>query len=228
MDVKIVTSEAAYNKFLLSPRYIGDRKISESLYVIFMSQKKVKLDKLFAIGFSVLERSKEFMFRAFYNDIRPALGGRDNVSLVMTDTDSFVLKTTNLDRESVLDRLSPIMDFSNYPVDHARFDESKKAVPGFFKDENKGAAMREIVALKSKCYAFDVVETNKVTARCKGVKRVVTSKFKLETYKDCILDKKSVRGHMNCIRSTNHRLETVTVTKVFMNRQVQIIRLIFH
>ena len=99
------------------------------------------LDRLYAIGFTILEVSKEHMFSSYYDFFQPALGGYERVELVLTDTNSLLLHVKAMSRKEMFLRLKPILDFSNYPMDHPRFNERvtpARAIPGFFKDESCG------------------------------------------------------------------------------------------
>ena len=51
----------------------------------------IELRKPLAVGFSILELSKLFMYRSYYDTIQKHFG-KDNVSLCFSDTDSFLLK----------------------------------------------------------------------------------------------------------------------------------------
>lgn len=84
------------------------------------------------MGFTILEFSKAHMFRSYYQSIKPMFG-EDNVSLLLTDTDSIIMNVRNFTRREIFERLSPIMDYSNLPIDHEFYDDSRKQVPGYFK-----------------------------------------------------------------------------------------------
>ena len=103
--------------------------MSEHVVVVYLSKEIVKLDRLYATGFSILELSKNHMW---YDFIQPRLGA-DNVSLVLTDTDSLLLHVQNYSKKNLMNTLHPIMDYSNYPTNHHLFSDVKKAKPGYLK-----------------------------------------------------------------------------------------------
>ena len=78
-----------------------------------------------------------------------------------------------MSRVEMMEKLKDCMDFSNYPKSHPLFSTKNQAVPGYFKDENAGNYMIEVVGLKAKCYTTKVIEKN--TNRnikhvvCKGI-----------------------------------------------------------
>ena len=110
--------------------------ISEDLVAIFLRQATVKLNKAFPIGFTILERSKDFMYKQLYQVIRPKLK-HANVQVLFSDTDSYGLcVTTSKNRNvEVLQKLKDIFDFSNYPISSPRYNKENAAKLGFWKDE---------------------------------------------------------------------------------------------
>ena len=65
--------------------------ISKDIVAVFKKLPVLKLNKPLQIGFTILERSKDFMYLMYYNNILPSLNNY-HVSLLMTDTDSLMLK----------------------------------------------------------------------------------------------------------------------------------------
>ena len=111
-----------------------------------MAKKEVKLSKPIAVGQGILDLSKVTMFEFFYGYVKPKWG--DNVSLLMTDTDSFVfeLKTEDVYEDISLD-VHDRFDTSNYKDKHSSnipIGVNKK-VPGMFKDEMSGEIITEFV-----------------------------------------------------------------------------------
>ena len=60
----------------------------------------IELKKPLSIGFSILELSKLFLYRSYYDTIQHHFD-EENVSLCFSDTDSFLLKVrcNNLEKE---------------------------------------------------------------------------------------------------------------------------------
>ena len=64
-------------------------------------------------------------------------------------------------------------------------NENKKKV-GLFKDESGSNMITEVVALRSKVYAYKT-DDNHIGKRLKGIKKGVTdSQITFENYKDCL------------------------------------------
>lgn len=214
------TTEKEFDKRYCSPWYKGHRVVNETLTIVYWEKKKIKLDRLYAIGFTILELSKAHMYASFYDFFQPALGGSNyrDMQLVLTDTDSLILHVQNQSRKEMFDSIDAIMDFSNYPPSHPRYCERVKAVPGYFKDENAGNILTEVVGLKSKCYIQNVLDpslaTQEVSVVCKGVGKRARQNLTLESYRSCLYNFNQVKTDMYCIRSKNHNVFTQRVNKV--------------
>lgn len=222
MKVKFAQSGKSFLKSMISDVfYKGHRILNENTVAVFLNPITIKLNRLYAIGFTILELSKEHMYSSFYKFMRPALGGIENVGLVLTDTDSLLLHVKKMSRKEMLDRLSPIMDFSNYPSTHSRFDTEVKAVPGYFKDENCGNFMTEVVGLRSKCYITAIqtlaFEKASFSIVCKGVSKQARQTLTIDMYRSCIYTFKQIKTKMYCIRSKNHKLYTQSIRKIALS-----------
>jgi hypothetical protein len=215
LNVRIVRGDANVERLMASPLYAGHRILDEDLVAVFLSKKVVKLDKLFAVGFSILELSKDHMFQLYYDTIVPACGV-GNVEIVLSDTDSFLLHVKNRTRRQIFDDMNCVLDFSNYPSDHARYNTIRKSRPGYLKDEAPDSVIREVVGLKSKSYIMSVQEKKMLRSKavCKGINKSVKNKFTVALYKSCLLSKKQIEAEMYCIRSRDHRVTTRRLRKI--------------
>ena len=173
-------------------------------------------DKPYAIGFTILEYSKHFMYDFYYNKLLKKCG-KENVELLFTDTDSFCLYVKDEHLFNV--QMSEFMDYSNYNTDHPFFDESKKSSLGFFKDEIDGnSKCVEYVGLRSKCYALKIKNniSNDYTIKkiAKGLGKVaIQNRLKFKEYKKCLFKQKDIRHHYTGIVSQKHNLYTVIRNK---------------
>ena len=101
--VKIVCKESTAAKYYNSPRFISSRQLSSDLIAVFLKKKKVVLDRKYSIGFSILEISKLIMYEYFYEVIVPRFG-EENVDIILSDTDSFLLHIRNHTREEAREK----------------------------------------------------------------------------------------------------------------------------
>ena len=96
-----------------SPLFQEFKILGESLSVSYMKKAEVKMTQSWAIGFAILELSKFVMQSSFYQHVKPRLDG--GVSVLMSDTDSWVLHTKQDTPEETVDKLGEeFMDCSNY------------------------------------------------------------------------------------------------------------------
>ncbi len=219
-EVNICTFQRGFDKYFSSPFYKAHNILSENVVAVFQNKKKVKLDRLYATGFSILEISKLHMFRSWYEFIQPQLG-KENVNIVLTDTDSFVLHIKKMSRNEILDALTPCMDFSNYPENHPRYNEENKAKPGYFKDESKGNYLIEIIGLRSKCYITRVKSytnyTHKDNVVCKGITKPARAKLSLETFRNVVKGSQNIYSDIYSIQSKHREIYTQKITKIALS-----------
>lgn len=215
-DVKFVTKPKWLNRYLTDPCYTNHKILGENCVVFYRKKKSVVLDKAYAAGFSILELSKNLMSTLYYGFIQKHIGV-DNLDVVMSDTDSYILHITNHTKYETLKKLTPIMDFSNYSPDHPLFNGThRKMIPGFFKDETPNCDIVECIALRSKCY-ITRTKKNLLSARCKGIAKRVVKKFTIENYRACLLQMSKQYASMRRIRSKNHILTTIEVRKISLS-----------
>ena len=88
-DIKLVTTDIKRSKLVSEPNYHTINLISEDLSIIEMKKTKVKMNKPFYLGLSILEISKILMYEFWYDYMIPKYN--DNVRLCYMDTDSFVM-----------------------------------------------------------------------------------------------------------------------------------------
>lgn len=206
----IAQNVESFTRWSSCPRYISSKIISENMVILFLSVPQVEMNKAYAVGFTILERSKEFMFSQFYKQIKPRLG---RCKVAFSDTDSLLLIVKTKRKVDNLDKLKDIMDFSNYDPSHPKFNASNKNALGFFKDEMKGEKIDEFVGLRSKTYAMTTIG-GKMHSRCKGIKKAYKKTIPFQSFKNCIQQVSSVRVTQYNISSKNHNLKTIRVNKL--------------
>lgn len=95
------------------------------------------MTQAWAIGFTILERSKGLIYSDYYKRIKPALDGK--CAVIFTDTDSLCLRiTAGLTQDEILDRLKDVLDFSNFPKEHVRYSTERQNKLQYWKDEMCG------------------------------------------------------------------------------------------
>jgi hypothetical protein len=213
MDLRLITSASKARKLVAKPTYKYSHRINDDLVCIEMMKPKIKLDKPIYAGFSILDLSKELMYKFHYDVIKARYESK--CSLLMSDTDSVMyhIFTDNVYEHMYEDRA--FYDTSNYSEDNKLYSKTNARVVGLFKDETAGVAIREWVGLKAKLYSF-ITDKSKIAA--KGVKKSfidhhVTHDLFLQT-----LENKTVtRAKFRTICSKQHSLHTMVVDKVCLS-----------
>ena len=114
------------------------------------------MDKPIYLGFTVLKLSKLLMYETYYDKLQPYFK-QDNLKLHYMDCDSFVLSTETQNIFNDLKNLEYLFDFSNLNENHELFSyENKKVVSKFKIEIPENNWIDEFVALRSKCYAFQM------------------------------------------------------------------------
>ena len=137
INVKLVTSEKAYNKLVKKPNFKSVNIFHENLIAVHMEKTVVKFNKPIQIGMSILDLSKTLMYEFHYDYVKPKWG--NDATLLFTDTDSFCYEIKTEDfYEDISGDVNAWFDTSNYEKDHPLFSNKNKKVVGFYKDECGG------------------------------------------------------------------------------------------
>ena len=207
LDMKIVTTKKDAKFWISSPLYHSYRIISDKITAIFLNRKQNVIRQAYAIGFSILDLSKEFMYRSYYEIIKPKLGPTCRV--LFSDTDSLFIQCQTKDP---LRKLSSLLDTSNFPPDHALFRKDRKAKLGYFKSEVGCNKISKFVGLRSKCYAFKT-EKGEKDVKCKGLSKAYKKEIGLEHFEKCLKKIRTISATQRLLRSKNNSMEIVKMKK---------------
>ena len=218
VNVELVTNSSKMKKLVAQPTFKSAKQFNEHLVAVERLRSKLVLCKPVYTGFTVLELSKVLMYNFHYRYIKDKYGSR--AQLLFTDTDSlcYSIQTEDVYRDMQLDLEK--FDTSDYPPNHFLHSNANKKVIGKFKDETNGYPMREFVGLRAKMYSFvlkkDGVDQEKKTA--KGISKSVTQReIRHADYVHCLFNKAPREHSMTQIRSANHQLQTVKLTKTSLS-----------
>ena len=187
-----------------SPLFKGALVCDENFSITFWKKKQLQLNKnQWAVGFTILEASKLIMQKLYYETIQPRFG-IDNVEVLMSDTDSFLLKLrTNLSGDECVQQMYDVMDTSNYPPSHPLYSRDKEKALGFLKDEVPNKKILSFVGLKSKTYAIQV-EGGKTEVKAKGIPHHAKKKIPMEAMRQCLYKVSSFSSQFNTLRAKDH------------------------
>ena len=216
LDFEIVSDERQFMKCVNSPSFKHSHIINENLVGVEKQKAQLKFDKPIFIGMSILDLSKQHMYRFYYDVVKPKYG--DNIRMVYTDTDSFVFHTKTEDIYQDLKDINDEMDFSGYDKNHNCYDATNKKVLGKFKDEVGGKIMTGFIGLRPKCYAFKIHGGDTEYKKCKGTaKNTGKRKIKYDDYNQVLETNKVIHRSFNSIRSKNQKIYSINTTKVSLN-----------
>jgi hypothetical protein len=212
IDLKLVTDEKKFNKFVASPLFQESHPFNEHLIGLSMRRESVILNKPIYAGFSILDISKLWMYTFHYRYMVEKYGS--NCRLMLTDTDSLLYEIKTEDfYEDILPDLDTHFDMSDYPAAHKCYSGWNKKKPGYMKDELNGQVATSFVGLRSKMYSIKVCTEEK--KRAKGVaKSVVRKVLSHEDYERVQEQGILMRHEMTTFRSENHEIYTTHLNKV--------------
>ena len=211
-DFELVQSSQKLEKLISSPQFRHSHIINEELVGVEKVKMKLKLDKPMFIGMSILDLSKLHMYSFYYDVLKEHY--KDNINLVYTDTDSFVLHTRTDDIYEDFNKISHHFDFSNYPEIHKSYDKTNKKVLGKFKSEET-EEITHFIGLRPKCYAYKVYDEEKERKKAKGtLKRVVKNELNYDKYDRTLMLNEKFSNRQNSIRSYKHNIFSITQDKV--------------
>ena len=158
-DMKLVTSEPKYQKYLMKPNFKGSHSFSKYLFAVEMGKTEIKMNKPVYLGQAMLDLSKALMSEFHYDYMRPRYGSK--VKLCYMDSDSFVyeIETEDFYRDIAKD-VEKRFDTSGYSKDENRplpIGKNKKVI-GLMKDKLGGKIMTEFVALREKMYVYRKID----------------------------------------------------------------------
>ena len=155
-NIKLIVSEERRKKPASEPNYKGTTTFSDNLMAIEMRKTHI-MNKPIIVGQTILDKSKELMYKFYYDYFRPKFKAK--MQLLYMDTDSFVLEieTDDFFEDTKCD-LKEWFD-TNYDKNMVLPDEYidnasvNKKVIGRMKNEIGKGHMKEFIALSPKVYA---------------------------------------------------------------------------
>ena len=219
-DMKLVTSDKKYLKYVMKPNFKDGHPFSKHLFAVEMGKREITMNKPVYLGQAILDLSKTLMHEFHCDYMRPRYGSK--VKLCYMDTDSFAyeIETEDFYRDVVKD-VKKRFGTSGYSKDDNRplhIGENKKAI-GLMKDELGRHFKIAFVALRAKMDAYRKIDKKVEEKCCKGTKKcVVAEGLTFDDYKNCLFDGETIyREHM-LFENNKHEVYTVNKRKIALNR----------
>ena len=169
--------------------------------IVKLDAEEVFLDKPTYIGACVTEYAKLHMYKLFYDDLA---GVFPNIELVYTDTDSFIVRVEH--RAG----MTPAELFQYIEEQAPGLIGSKG---GQVKSETGTDVIQEVVALRSKLYAY-MTKSGKIGKRAKGTTAAAQEQeLSWDTYKEALFTLKAVPTHNVQFQRSGFHIKTVDLVK---------------
>ena len=117
-------------KLIKEPNFEHIHKISDKQVLVQSKPVKTKFNKPIYLGACILETSKLHMYKFWYDYLKIKYG--DNVNLIYTDTDSFILEIFTDDVYEDMKNDNHLFDFSEYDKNHKCYNIENKKKIGYF------------------------------------------------------------------------------------------------
>ena len=220
-DMKLVTSDKKYLKYVMKPNFKDGHPFSKCLFAVEMGKREITMNKPVYLGQVILDLSKTLMYEFYYDYMRPNYGSK--VNLYYMDIDSFVYEIEMEDFYRYIAKdVKKRFDTSGNSKDDNRplgIGETKNVI-GLMKDELGGKIRTEFVALRAKIYAYRKIDKEVEEKRWKGTKKCVVSEgLTFDDYKTCLFDGKTIYREQMLFENEKHKVYTVNKHKVALNRE---------
>lgn len=223
MTIHIVNKLKKAIELVAKPQYVTHDIINKNLCTIRMSRRTVKLDKAVYVGFTILDLSKLFMYKFYYERMKKLYA--DSCELLFTDTDSLCFEINTDDVYG--DLLQYIDDFDMSDYDKSKFAKTdsryhlcsskNKKVIGKLHDEVNGEILTSFIGVGSKAYSL-VGENSISKSACKGVPKFLKKReLNHELYTKVLDEQTKYYCYFKQIRSKKHKLSTVDIVKAALH-----------
>ena len=118
-DYELVNTPERFQKLVNKPLFKHRHIINEDLVIVEKDKHTVELNKPIYMAMSILDYSKIHVYSFYYDVMKPKY--KDNIKLVYTDTDSYVIKVETDDLYEDFKEINEYMDFSDYPQEHPNY-----------------------------------------------------------------------------------------------------------
>ena len=200
-NIKLINNDSEkLLKMIRQPNFQNAYQISNKLCLVESKPIKTVFNKPIYLGVCILETSKLNMHQFWYDYLKVKYG--NNVNLIYTDTDSFVLEIFTDDVYKDTKNDNHLFVFSEYSIDHPNYDITNKKVLLKYKDKLNSKIIKEFIGLISKMNSFEYIDNNIVTNKNthKGIKKSICLKhdeYKRALYKEQLIYKEFYNLKLN-------------------------------
>ena len=213
-NISLINDATKLNDLVKKPNFISSKIFNENLVAVHNIKQKLCLNQPIYVGFSILDLSKYHMNNFHYGFIKNKYG--TDAKLLFTDTDSLCYDITTEDFYQDMFDNKDQFDLSDMKLEQFKDLENKKVV-GKFKDETQGVPICEFIGLRSKMYSIKLDDDSEKKTAKGIVRNVIKNHLKHENYKQILETGERMNSSMKMIRSFDHDVYTVNVTKISLS-----------
>ena len=213
-NISLINDATKLNDCVKKPDFISSKIFNENLVAVHKIKQKLYMNQPIYVGFSILDLSKYHMYNFHYGFVKNRYGS--DSKLLFTDTDSLCYEITTEDFYRDMYDNKEQFDLSDMKLEQFKNVENKKVV-GKFKDETQGIPICEFIGLRSKMYSIKLDDDSEKKTAKGIVRNVIKKHLKHENYKQILDSGGRMNSSMKMIRSFDHDIYTVNVTKVSLS-----------
>ena len=213
-NISLINDATKLNDLVKKPNFISLKIFNENLVAVHTIKQKLYMNQPIYVGFSILDLSKYHMYNFHYGFIKNKYGS--DAQLLFTDTDSLCYDIKTDDFYQDMYTCKEQFDLSDMKIEKFKDSENKKVV-GKFKDETQGIPICEFIGLRSKMYSIKLDDDSEKKTAKGIVRNVIKNHLKHAQYKQILDTGERMTSSMKMIRSFDHDIYTVNVTKISLS-----------
>ena len=127
-DLKLVTSEQKYEKYVMRSNIKDGCSFSKYLFAMEMRKTEIKMNKPVYLGQAILDLSKTLMHEFYYDCMRPRYGGKVGLCYMNTDSFAYEIGTEDFYRDIAKDVEERFIrvDIQRMKTSHCPSEKNKK------------------------------------------------------------------------------------------------------
>lgn len=211
-DFKLTTLKIVNNikdaiKTQSLPGFVRNVFCSDRITIADVKHEEIYFNKPIYLGGTITELAKLHMYQFYYDMVIPHWG-RENVKLLMTDTDSLMLEIKTDDFWKDVE----VFNRANNGWIQAEGNPRNNQL-GVFKSETGNDPIVEFVGLRAKMYSYITESDQMEHMKAKGIPKAALEQYSQEDFVQVLDGGQATTVSMQSIRSYQHQLFTVEMFK---------------
>ena len=213
-NISLINDATKLNDFVKKPNFISSKIFNKNLVAVHTIKQKLCMNQPIYVGFSILDLSKYHVYNFHYGFMKNKYGS--DAKLLFTDTDSLCYDIETEDFYQDMYTCKEQFYLSDMNIEKFKDTKNKKLV-GKFKDETQCKPIYEFIGLRSKMYSIKLDDDSEKKTAKGIVRNVIKNHLKHAQYKHILDTGERMTSSMKMIRSFDHDIYTVNVTKISLS-----------